>query len=339
MGSGCTGPGYSSRGPDYEGEVERGSVLRRMSLHRATEDAILALSPEDVSERDLRQLLVQGPAPRIINLNGSLPVVSMRSFSEFLVAMGYPEARVRNPTNGAYSYSSHVDSQQLAGMLAWYYEREGMMPIMIGHSQGGMLAIRVLHELAGAFRSAIRVWNPLKQQAEERMTILDPLTGEERPLVGLRVGYAAALATGKPMRVLLGQWSMLPRLRQIPDTAEAFTGFSIEWDLLAGTLPGLGPGEPYRATGSASVRNVTLPAEYNHLTLPRTRHLAEHEGTRAWINRYIPGAELPPSLIRSGIDTRNILLAADLWYGIKKTWCLEAQRLIRARRGLLTAAQ
>jgi hypothetical protein len=48
---------------------------------------------------------------------------------------------------------------------------------------------------------------------------------------------------------------------------------------------------------------------------------------------------LPPSFVRSGSATRNILLAADLWYGIKKTWCLEAQRLIRARRGLLTAAQ
>ena len=42
------------------------------------------------------------------------------------------------------SRNSFADSEQLAGELAWYYESDGMMPMLIGHSQGGMLAIKVL---------------------------------------------------------------------------------------------------------------------------------------------------------------------------------------------------
>jgi hypothetical protein len=34
-----------------------------------------------------------------------------------------------------------------------------MMPMMIGHSQGGIQAVKVLHELAGSFGSEVRVWN------------------------------------------------------------------------------------------------------------------------------------------------------------------------------------
>ncbi len=68
------------------------------------------------------------------------------------------------------SRSSFGDSEQLAGELAWYYESEGMMPMLIGHSQGGMLAIKVLYELNGSFHPAIPVWNPVTGQAEQRTT-------------------------------------------------------------------------------------------------------------------------------------------------------------------------
>ena len=33
--------------------------------------------------------------------------------------------------------------------------------MLIGHSQGGMLAIRILYELDGAFHDAIPVWDPV----------------------------------------------------------------------------------------------------------------------------------------------------------------------------------
>ncbi len=64
----------------------------------------------------------------------------MAPFAEFLIAMGYPAERLRNPRDGRLSYSSFGDSRRLAGSIAWHYEREGLMPMIIGHSQGGMLA-------------------------------------------------------------------------------------------------------------------------------------------------------------------------------------------------------
>jgi hypothetical protein len=207
--------------------------------------------------------------------------------------------------------------------------RGSMTPMLIGHSQGGMVAIKVLHELAGDFGPSVPVWNPGNGAAEGRTAIIDPVTGKERPVVGLKVPYAAALATGKLPRLLLGQWSMLTRLREIPDTVDEFTAFSLEWDPIAGNF---GTSEPYRATGSAQVRNLILPASASHLTLPRVAELARDPATREWIDRYAPGTAVAPPTVQT--DTVNLLHAADIWYSVKKHWCLEAQRLIRARRSL-----
>src|SRR4029077_3163610 len=137
-------------------------------------------------------VLARVPAPRIILLQGSFGPVTMEPFAQFLIAMGYPADKIRNPRDGRQSESSFMDSQRLAGMVAWYYETEGMRPVLIGHSQGGMLAIRVLYDLAGAFSDSIHVWNPITDRAEPRTTIVDPATGEVRPVVGLRMRYAAA---------------------------------------------------------------------------------------------------------------------------------------------------
>jgi hypothetical protein len=227
VGTGCGASQYHYQGTNYDGALKKGTVLNSVSLDPATEDAILALAPHHLSDGDVRNLLSLGPAPRIMNLDGSVPIVTMKPFSEFLIVMGYPEEKIRQPKGGSYSYSSFSDSRRLAGMLAWYYEREGMTPILIGHSKGGMLVIKVLHELAGAFHHNIPVWNPLTNEAEKRVTIIDPITGEARSVIGLRVRYAAAITTGKLMRILFGEWSMFPRLREIPDTVEEFTGFSL----------------------------------------------------------------------------------------------------------------
>ena len=288
---------------------------------------VLALSPDHISESDVRDALAHVDAPRIVLLEGSIAFVSMQPFAQFLKAMGYPEERLRDPRDGSLSRTSFDDSERLAGEIAWYYEREGMMPMLIGHSQGGMLVIRTLYELAGDFHHAIPVFDPVAGRALERTTIRDPLTGATRPVVGLKVGYAAALATGKLARVLLGQWSMLPRLRLIPDTVEDFTGFAIPGDIVAGNLLG---DEPYKSDGTANVRNVTLPSTYSHIQLPLTQHLAEQPVTRAWIDAYRPDAPAPPP--EPGIDTSNLLHAADVWYSVKKHWCIEAQRAIRAAK-------
>jgi hypothetical protein len=330
----CAAPASAEREARGVPAVMPGPVLRALALDPALEERVLALNPERISERELEETLARAPAPRIINLHGSVPLVTMKPFADFLIAMGYPAERLRNPRDGAYSYSSFIDSRQLAGMLAWHYEREGSVPMLIGHSQGGMLTIKVLQDLAGASGDRIAVWNPLTDQPDGRVAIVDPVTGAERPVVGLKVPYATALATGSVMRVLLGQWGMLSRLRSVPDTVEEFTGFFIEWDPLAGTVPGSAESNPYRPTGSAAVRNVTLPAEYGHISLPLTAHLAASPVTRAWIGRYSPGGERAALPAGDEVDTRNLLHAADIWYSVKKHWCLEAQRLIRVKRRL-----
>jgi hypothetical protein len=299
------------------------------ALDAATAERILALDPESISEQDVREVLTRAPAPRIINLQGSVAVVTMAPFAEFLVAMGYPREKLRNPDDGSLTYSSFVDARKLAGTLAWYYEREGMMPMLIGHSQGGMIAIRVLYELAGDFGDSVPVWNPRRDATEERTAIVDPFSGAQRSVVGLQVPYVAVLATGKLPRVLLGQWSMLTRLRAVPDTVAEFTGFSLEWDPIAGNF---GTADTYRATGSAQVRNVTLPAAAGHVTLPLAKELALDPVTREWIDRYVPGNGAPALPTDARVDVANLLHAADIWYSVKKHWCLEAQQLIRSRR-------
>ena len=289
---------------------------------------ILALSPERITAHDVREILARAPAPRIVLLQGSLAAVTMQPFAEFLIAMGYPADRLRRPQDGALTHASSSRSEELAGTLAWHFEADGMMPLLIGHSQGGMLAIRTLHELAGAFRDSVPVWNPVADKAESRVTIVDPLTGQRRAVVGLTVPYVAALATGKLPRVFLLQWSMLAKLRAIPDTVEEFTGFAFEWDLIAGAFPGA---EPYRAMGSARVRNVTLPASYSHIGLPSTQHLAAQPRARHWIDEYVPGTSSATLPDRVEVDLVNLLHAADIWHSVKKHWCLAAQRLILAR--------
>jgi hypothetical protein len=303
-------------------------------MDRSTEDRVLALDPANISAADVRDVLAYTPAPRIITLQGSVALITMEPFAEYLAAMGYPESRLKDPRDGSLSQGSFADSAQLAGTVAWYYETDGMMPMLIGHSQGGMLAIKVLHEFAGAFHAAIPVWNPMTRQSEQRTTIIDPLTGLERSVIGLQLSYVAAMATGKLPRFLLGQWEILGKLRTIPDTVEDFTGFSIEWDLIAGTLPG---SEKYHAGGSAHVRNVELAAETSHIGMPRTRYLAGNPVTRAWIDSYDPASPLAAPPIGPGIDASNIVHAADIWYSVKKHWCLGAQRLIGARRAVIAA--
>jgi len=285
--------------------------------------ALLALACDDVSAAAVRDALAHADAPRVILVSGSLPLITMDPFARFLAAMGYPDARLRDPRDGAYTQSGYQDSQRLAGIVAWHYEHDAMAPLLIGHSRGGMLVVRTLHELAGAFGPEIPVWDPARDEPLPRTTIVDPFTHAQRPVVGLQVEYAAAIATGRLPRLLLGQWTMLERLHAIPDTVHHFTGFAIPGDLIAGELFGH---DPYVAQGSARVRNVRLPAGTLHVDAPRVDHLAADPVMRAWIDAYRPGTDAP--LPRG--DTTNLLQAADVWYDVKQAWCIEAQHKAHA---------
>jgi hypothetical protein len=312
------------------------SVLRSVKTDRALEDRILALDPEQISADDVRDTLAKGPTPRIVLLHGGIyPVhLVMESAGRFLTGMGYPEARIRHPGDNRWSHSPYEDAAQIAGLIAWYYEHDGMRPMMIGHSQGGIQAIKVLYELAGRLDDPIRVWNPFLDDAENRTWIVDPLTGFERPVVGLTVSYVSVVAAGGAALLLPNQWSMVGRLRTIPDTVDEFTGFAIGLDLVAWTMPDEHEVIEYRHNGNTLVRGVVLPASYSHVFVPDTEELAADPTMRTWIEAYRPaaagaGAPTPPAGAGDGV-----LWAADVWHSVKKHWALEAQRLIRARRAL-----
>ena len=305
---------------------------------RALQERLLALDPDHISARDVREVLSKGPTPRIILLHGGVyPVyLVMESFGRFLTAMGYPEAKIRDPGNGDWSYSPYVRTPQLAGLVAWQYEHDGMRPMLVGHSQGGLSAVRILKDLAGQ-GGAIRIWNPLTQTLEERTTIVDPLTGRERPAVGLSVAYASAVGAGGWALLLPAWWEDLDTLRLIPDTVDDFTGYFIEVDFFALSLPGNPLDKRYEASGAAHVRNVTLPATYNHVVVPLTESLAQDPAVRAWIDDYVPGNHADASSL-PGDAADHVLWAADVWYSIKRHWCLEAQHWVRAQRAKLAQA-
>jgi hypothetical protein len=301
------------------------------------QERLLALDPDHISDRDVRDTLAKGPAPRIVLLHGGVfPVyLLMKSFGVFLVRMGYPESRIRDPGSRDWSYSPYADSARVTGMLAWDYERTGLRPMLVGHSQGGMEAVKILHELAGDFSPSLHVFNPLTGQFEDRTTIIDPYTRHERPVVGLSVAYATAIGAGGLALLLPNQWSMVDRLRTIPDTVDEFTGFSLDLDPIALDFPD--SGENYRSSGRAKVRNVELPVEYDHIFVPQVADLARDPAVSAWINAWVPGGKHDMSGLSEDAQ-RHVLWAADVWYSIKRHWCLEAQHLVRARNAGQPAA-
>jgi hypothetical protein len=223
----------------------------------------------------------------------------------------------------------------LAGICAWYYEKEGLRPMLVGHSQGGFQVVKILDCLAGERSKRVSVWSPLTWKSEQRTEFTDPLTGERRPVVGFRLPYGSGVGAGGFTRVLPNQWDMMFGLRSIPDSVEEFTGFYNGPDWKGGDFWGYGPANHSHAIGAAKVRNVNLPSEYKHGEIPDTRHLLQSEAMKSWINNYQPvdkAFDAPLLNVQFDGDSRHILWAADVWFSIKKHWVLELQNLIRARR-------
>jgi hypothetical protein len=318
-------------------QLENTFSSRPARLSLALESRILALDPNQVTAQDITEVLSHAPAPRVINIHGgeARVIPRMVSFSEFLIGMGYPAFSLTNPSDGTYSFSCYESSKKIAGAIAWFYEKEGLRPMMVGHSQGGMQAVKVLYQLAGPTSSRLHVWNPLTARQEDRCDIVDPLTGQKRPVVGLRLSYVTVVGAGGLTRVLPNQWDMTPRLHRIPDSVEEFTGFCKGFDLLGGDFLGYGSVNHFKANGTAVVRNVWLPRKYKHGRIPDTKHLLNDPKMVDWINRYRPTNEpvtTPKLDVKLDGDSSYILWAADVWFSIKKHWVLELQRLIRAQR-------
>jgi hypothetical protein len=314
------------------GPVAPDSVLVSAPLSPDLEARILAIDPRHVSDDDVRHVLAQGPTPRIVALHGGIyPVhLVMESFADFLIGMGYPEREIRDPGSHDLTHSPYEDARVLAGEIVWYYEHEGVRPMMVGHSQGGMQAVKVLYDLAGLLGDSVTVVDPVTHTDLGRMTFLDPLTGKTRPVTSFRVPYASSVGAGGLASLLPNQWIMAERTFEIPDTVEDFTGFQIGVDLIA--LDNPRTRGRYEAIGRANVRNVTLPAAYSHYYVANVEPLAKDAKTRAWLNAWTPAlvGHDPPA----GIDPENIQWAADVWYIIKEHWVTAAQKFVRARQAM-----
>jgi pimeloyl-ACP methyl ester carboxylesterase len=299
-------------------------------------EKILAMNPDCVTAKEVSEILRQAPAPQVLCIHGGpFPIRwGMNSFSKFLIGMGYPAASIRKPGSDQLTYGYYHSSTMLAGTIAWHYERTGLRPIIVGHSMGGIQAIRVLHKLAPTSTAAIPVWNPLTDTAEARDTITDPLSGAARPVVGVQVGFVAVSVAGGLGRVPPNEWDMSGKLRDIPDSVQDFTGFQKAWDLLGGDYLGFGSANDYHAVGKARVRNVRLPASCSHSEIPFVGDFPEDEQFREWIEQYQPPqpeTEIPPPLGGYGSKQGRLIWAAEVWHGIKKHWVSELQRVIRAQ--------
>ena len=67
--------------------------------------------------------------------------------------------------------------------------------------------------------------------------MVDPLTGSERPVIGLTMSYVSIVGAGGVALLLPSRWNMIDTLRTLPDTVDDFTGFAIGLDLIACTVP------------------------------------------------------------------------------------------------------
>ena len=330
--AGCAAPRYAP-GSSGAAVVARGAVPEPVVLTPALEARILALDPQHITEQDVRMTLAAGPTPHILLLHGGVygTHLLMMNFARFLIGMGYPEGKLRDPSDGAYSQSPYGSSARTAGLIAWYYEHDGVRPLLVGHSQGGIQAVKVLYELKGEFGERIAVWNPVTDMAENRYAIIDPVTGAERPVIGLSVAFAGVVGAGGVALASPGHWTMAKRLHTIPSTVDEFTAFAIDNDLVAMTFPG-DDSSAFRHNGTAQVRNVSLPASYDHVFVPVTLPLARDAAMRDWLNAYVPGANNAPPPNEREANESHAMFAADIWFSIKKSWCLEAQRYIRTRK-------
>jgi pimeloyl-ACP methyl ester carboxylesterase len=330
---GCAKFDLAPTDPTAAAEIERSTSKVSLHMSREQENRILGLNPERVTDYDVRNVLAGAPAPHLINIHGGIAPVQKRltSFSKFLVGMGYPDRAIRQP-GGEYTISCYYDAELFAGIVAWYYEHEGMRPMILGHSQGCMQAVKTLQLLAGQTTKRLSVWSPLTWKPEERTEITDPLTGKPRPVVGLSVSYIAALGGGGAGRVLPNQWDIMFSLRSIPDKVDEFTGFYVPMDVLGGDYLGFGSANHYHALGSTKVRNVLLPAHSlrTHAFTPEIERLLSNPRAIEWINNYVPTSN--PVEPQDVENPEGIIFGADVWKSVKRHWVIELQRLIRARR-------
>ena len=116
----------------------------------------------------------------------------------------------------------------------------------------------------------------------------------QRPVVGLKIGYASVVASGGAALLLPNQWSMVRRLRTIPDTVDEFTGYALAVDLVAWDMPGAGA--HYQATGvpqGAQCRAAGATTRMSSSRRPRTWRATRRCATGSTPTSRISPRQLP----------------------------------------------
>lgn len=293
-------------------------------VSESLETEILALNPNSVDRQQLLALLDRGvPAPQILIIRGGGPPARIvaRSFGKFLVGMGYPEDQVRSPGSRSFSISPYKPASQIADLLKKSYEQDGLRPIVVGHSQGGAEAVKVLHVIDGRLIAEIAPTNAVP-------LLLDPIFPDEGEDRSLHLPLVVSVGGRGLTRTNPNLWNMMLSLHSVPNTAQRFVGYHIPGDILGSDLGGIGKIEYFKAKDRAQVRNVEMPRGYSHFNIISTRRLAKSRTLRTRIDRYAPLPNGKPNAAIVG-DERNELWAADVWFEIKRAWVLELQRAVR----------
>ena len=307
-------------------------------------ERILALDPTHVTASDIQKTLSKGPAPWIFPITPAFPgPVLFSKLVQFFLDMGYPPGRIGDPRTEDFKVDWHEESETIAGMAAWTYERDGMAPMIVGWSVGGITTMSVLHDLNNsAGKTKLRVVNARTGEVEDRDWIRDPYTGEKRPIVGLKVSLAGVLTSGGLGRLAqIFRWGNRPSLRSVPNTVEELLGFQAPADLLgtdwwfAQDPAGLARGNEFKPMGGAKVRTIIADDSYDHFNVIHCQLLSKSPEGRKWVESYRPdpgyGLRDHRGTSRySLVEGKRNLWCGELWYAIKKHWTLEAQRVAGA---------
>lgn len=305
------------------------------------------INPEYISQKDIDETLAHYPAPRIFGIGGGVYTahILMEDLAEFLIGMGYPKQAIFHPTDGKFAMSAYLDPEKIAGECIYYYEREGVRPILIGHSLGGVQAMKTAHFLVGNFgRKPVQIFNPIRSQFEKRTYYVDPYTGDQKELAASPIiAHLVAIGSGGISRAFPSQWSMGRRVKQVPDSVSRMTGIHVEGDWLGNDFLKGKESNTYHAFVLAEVENFYLPTGYNHVTLIRTKHLLQHEEVKEWIDRtrserdrLTTSSTQPVPLGPGPVD--NILLAAKIWNILKYEWYVSALQIDAAYQSHMQGA-
>ena len=260
---------------------------------------------------------------------GIYPVhLAMKSFGNFLVDMGYPEERIRDPYDGTWSHSPYEDAERLAG-IARLVLRTGRHAADDHRSQpgghaGGQDPARPLQRRLRRARSRVEPphrFSPRSGAFHRRSAY----RGSSNRWWACAVAYVSRSARAAPRSCCPINGASSASCRTIPDTVDEFVGYSIALDMWAWTVPGVDATRKFTNGGQVNIRNVTFDVENSHVIVPlspaprpATRRMARVDrGVRA--ESTVP----PPPNVRdkpAGRPTCGGQRAGSIWV-------IEAQRL------------